>query len=74
MLLYNDIAKPFLLNSRVQGYLKKLTIYLNTMARGPMQLHRLHRLEAGPDYDPILVPRLIKYYSSMMSRPYRSML
>ena len=27
---------------------QKWIIYPNTMARGPMQLHRLHRLKAGP--------------------------
>jgi len=44
----NEIYKPLLLTSRAPGvYGEKIT---NTMARGPMQLHRLYRLEAGPAY------------------------
>jgi len=45
---------PFLLNSRAQGVSGKNEQSTQTPwrgapeARGPMQLHRLHRLKAGP--------------------------
>jgi len=39
----------FLLNSQVQGASgKNKQSTPNAMARGPMQLHQLHRLKAGP--------------------------
>jgi len=47
----------FLLNSQAQGVSGKNEQSTQTPwrgapeARGPMQLHRLHRLKAGPGYD-----------------------
>ena len=47
---------PFLLNSQAQGVSGKNEQPTQTPwrrapeARGPMQLHRLHRLKAGPAY------------------------
>jgi len=41
----NDIYKPFLLISPVQEVQEEVTTCPSTMARGPMQPHRL---KAGP--------------------------
>jgi len=47
----NEIYKPFSLNFRAHGVSGKTEQPAqNTMARGPMQLHRLHRLKAGPAF------------------------
>ena len=45
----NEIYMAVLLNSQAQGVSgKNEHSYPNTTARGRMQLHRLHRLKAGP--------------------------
>jgi len=51
----NEIYKPFLLNSQAQGVSGKMNNLPkhhgagSPEARGPMQLHRSHRLKAGPE-------------------------
>jgi len=52
----NEIYMAFLLNSQAQGVSGKYEQSTQTPwrgaseVRGPMQLHRLHWLKAGPDY------------------------
>ena len=43
----NEIYKPFPQFTSARSIWPKWTPWPNTMARGPMQLHRLHRLKAG---------------------------
>jgi len=51
----NEILSALSTEFERKEYLAKMDYYPNTWrgapeARGPMQLHRLHRLKAGPDH------------------------